>query len=311
MARRNTPRRSRSRSRNNSSGFPFASLIIAAIIVVALLIAFTRVTRCMGNEPSGQPYTEYEQEQQTGDEYDAQPQEDSASASSGVYSDLLYVVNPDDVHPVMLSYTGFTVAFCPAKHQPYYVTWSLEPGKTDGPAKRKDADFAEDPNVVGCATLDDYRKSGYDRGHLCPAADCRWSFDAMRDCHYLTNMTPQHHKLNAGAWKTIEENCRDWAEKYGTLYIVAGPVLSDRLTRTIGSSPVPVPDRFFKVIICPDANLGIGFIMPNEYVQGGAQATVTTIDQVETVTGFDFFSALPDDVEANLEKQHSLAAWNH
>ena len=264
MARRTYNRSSR--SRRSSSGFPISSLIIAAIVVIAVLIFLTRVTTCVGKS-SEQPYAELPQ--------DSEQTPAASSSSSSEYGNLLYVVNPDDVHPVMLNYTGFTVAFCPAKHQPYYVTWSLEPGKTDGPAKRKDADFAEDPNVDGCATLQDYKKSGYDRGHLCPAADCRWSLDAMRDCHYLTNITPQNKKLNTGAWKTIEENCRDWAEKYGTLYIVAGPVLSDRLTRTIGTSPVPVPDRFFKVIICPDANLGIGFIMPNEYVQGGAQATVT------------------------------------
>lgn len=300
MARRTYNRSSR--SRRSSSGFPISSLIIAAIVVIAVLIFFTRVTTCVGKS-SELPYAELPQ--------DSEQTPAASSSSSSEYGNLLYVVNPDDVHPVMLNYTGFTVAFCPDKHQPYYVTWKLEPDKVDGPAKRDDVDFAEDTNVDGCATLEDYRKSGYDRGHLCPAADCRWSFDAMRDCHYLTNMTPQAHKLNAGAWKTIEENCRDWAVKYGTLYIVAGPVLSDRLTRSIGSSPVPVPDRFFKVIICPEANLGIGFIMPNEYVQGGAQATVTTIDQVETVTGFDFFSTLPDDVESNLEQQHSLAAWNH
>lgn len=273
--------------RKKSSGRSPKSFAIPAVVVLLLFVGAILAQQCKGQ----------------------QSQSETVAAQS--IGDLLYVVNPADVHPVMLSYTGFTVAFCPDKHQPYYVTWSLEPGKTDGPAKKDDHNFAEDPNVEGCATLEDYKKSGYDRGHLCPAADCRWNDQAMHDCFYLTNMTPQIHKLNAGAWKTIEENCRDWAEKYGTLYIVAGPVLSDRLTRTIGSSPVPVPDRFFKVIICPDANLGIGFIMPNEYVQGGAQATVTTIDQVETVTGFDFFSALPDDVEANLEKQHSLAAWNH
>lgn len=273
--------------RKKSSGHSPKSFAIPAVVVLLLFVGIILAQQCKGQQTQ------------------------SETAAAQPTGDMLYVVNPEDISPVMLSYTGFTVAFCPDKHQPYYTAWKLESDKVDGPANRKDADFAEDPNVAGCATLKDYKKSGYDRGHLCPAADCRWSVDAMRDCHYLTNITPQHNKLNTGAWKTIEENCRDWAVKYGTLYIVAGPVLSDRLTRTIGTSPVPVPDRFFKVIVCPDANLGIGFIMPNEYVNGGAQATVTSIDQVEAVTGFDFFSALPDEVEAKLEQQHSLAAWNH
>lgn len=287
-----------SRRSNNRSNFSPSTLIILAIGIVVVLFGIFRIAQYMGSEsPDAQiAYSEK-----------AQP----AQQADADYGDLLYVINPEGIKPIMLSYTGFTVAFCPEKHQPYYTAWTLEPNKVDGPANRKDANFAADPNVAGCASLEDYRKSGFDRGHLCPAADCRWSNQAMHDCHYLTNISPQHTKLNTGAWKTIEENCRDWATKYGTLYIVAGPVLSDRLTRTIGASPVPVPDRFFKVIICPEADLGIGFIMPNEYVNGGAQATVSTIDQVEAITGFDFFSALPDDIENRLEQQHSLAAWNH
>ena len=94
--------------------------------------------------------------------------------------------------------------------------------------------------------------------------------------------------------------------------IVAGPVLSDRLTRTIGQSEIPVPERFFKVILAPEANppMGIGFIMPNSYVEGGAQSTVVSIDQVEAVTGFDFFAALPDSIENIVESQNSIRIWN-
>ena len=264
---------------------------IPAVVIIALFAAIFLQQQCHGQQSK---------------KTDIAQQSDADSIGN-----LLYVVNPEGIDPVMLSYTGFTVAFCPEMHQPYYSAWCLSPDKVDGPANRKDAKFAEDTKVNGCATLNDYRKSGYDRGHLCPAADCRWCTQAMHDCHYLTNITPQHPKLNGGAWKTIEENCRDWAMKYGNLYIVAGPVLSDRLTRSIGTSPLPVPDRFFKVIIAPKASLGIGFIMPNEYVPGGAQTTVVSIDQVEQVTGFDFFSTLPDDIEVTIEKQQSLAAWNH
>ena len=264
---------------------------IPAVVIIALFAAIFLQQQCHGQQSK---------------KTDIAQQSDADSIGN-----LLYVVNPEGIDPVMLSYTGFTVAFCPEMHQPYYSAWCLSPDKVDGPANRKDAKFAEDTKVNGCATLNDYRKSGYDRGHLCPAADCRWSTQAMHDCHYLTNITPQHPKLNGGAWKTIEENCRDWALKYGDLYIVAGPILSDRLTRSIGTSPLPVPDRFFKVIIAPKAALGIGFIMPNEYVPGGAQTTVVSIDQVEQVTGFDFFSTLPDDIEVSIEKQQSLAAWNH
>lgn len=134
----------------------------------------------------------------------------------------------------------------------------------------------------------------------------------MSDCHLLTNMCPQDNRLNAGAWATVEKNARKWALKHGPLVIIAGPVLTDIMPRTIGPSGIPVPERFFKVILAPRADppMGIAFIMPNSYVEGGAQATVTSIDEVETITGFDFFSALPDDIETEVEQQNSLRRWN-
>ena len=236
----------------------------------------------------------------------------SKNGSMPPYSELEKVVMPPDVDNRMLNYRGFTVAFNPSKPQPNYTVWTLEPEETDGPYSRKDANFMPDDNVEGSATLADYRNSGFDRGHMAPAADMKWSKQAMNDCHLLTNMCPQDNRLNAGAWATVEKNARKWALRHGPLVIVAGPVLSDRMPRTIGTSKIPVPERFFKVILAPKADppMGIAFIMPNEYVEGGAQATVTSIDEAEAVTGFDFFAALPDDIEADVEKQNSLRSWN-
>lgn len=225
---------------------------------------------------------------------------------------LAAVVVPTSTPGVMLAYKGFDVFFNPEAHQPNYAAWVLRPENTDGPFSRKDVDFAPDSRVDGCATLADYKGSGYDRGHMVPAADMKWDRRAMADCHYLTNMCPQLNSLNAGAWATVEKNARKWALKHGALVIVAGPVLTDRLTRTIGKSQIPVPERFFKVILAPEADppMGIGFLMPNGFVEGGAQATVVSIDQVEAATGFDFFSALPDDVENAVEASATLRHWN-
>ncbi len=228
------------------------------------------------------------------------------------YQELGKVMIPSDINTVGLDYEGFYVAFNPEKHQPNYVAWVLTEDHIDGPYSRNDVSFMPDENVEGAATLADYRSSGFDRGHMAPAADMKWSRQAMADCHLLTNMCPQDKRLNSGAWATVEKNTRRWVQKHGTLVIVAGPVLSDRLPRSIGKSRIPVPERFFKVVIAPDANppLGIGFIMPNGYVEGGAQSTVTSIDRVETVTSFDFFSALPDSIENEVESQNSLRIWN-
>lgn len=228
--------------------------------------------------------------------------------------DLLHVTDPDSASRIMLAYEGFTVAFNPATHQPAYVMWELTEARANADdVSRSRSKFAADPAVEGCATLDDYRNSGFDRGHLAPAADMKWSARAMDDCHMLTNICPQEKSVNAGAWATVEKNSRKWANRYGTLYIVAGPVEGDRMTRHIGLSRLPVPERFFKVIVAPEADppMGIAFLMPNHPFDGGAQAAVTSIDEIETITGYDFFAALPDDIEDEVEAQHSMARWNH
>lgn len=246
---------------------------------------------------------------------DGEPRHADSAADSPEFpslESLTDVAIPDGIDSKLLRYTGFDVNFNPKAHQPNYAVWVLTPEHTDGPFSRNDAAFAPDSRVDGCATLADYKNSGFDRGHLAPAADMKWDRRAMADCHYLTNMCPQSNSLNAGAWATVEKNARKWAQLHGPLVIVAGPVLSDRMTRTIGSSKIPVPERFFKVILAPEADppLGIAFIMPNGYVDGGAQSTVVSIDQVEATTGFDFFSALPDDIETAVESSSSLRAWN-
>ena len=242
------------------------------------------------------------------------PFESNANNDCGDVSvDLLeQVVIPDSIPAVLLTYEGFNVCFNSNMHLPNYVVWTLEPDETDGDFTRKNVNFSPDTSVEGCATLADYRNSGYDRGHMAPAADMKWSEKSMSDCHLLTNICPQDKSLNTGAWSTIEKNSRKWAKKHGRLIIVCGPILSDKIVRRIGETQIPVPERYFKVIYAPEANppMGIGFIMPNGYVEGGAQSTVVSIDEVEAVTGFDFFSALPDDIESQVETMANLMMWN-
>ncbi len=244
---------------------------------------------------------------------DSQAREKSPEipAVSANEADLLDVKMPAGLPAVKVNYTGFYVSFNPEMHQPNFAAWELNPDEVDGAASRKEAQFRPDPDVEGCASLDDYRGSGYDRGHMAPAADMKWSQQAMDDCHYLTNICPQDRKLNGGPWATVEKNSRKWATRFGPLYIIAGPIPGDRLTHKIGS--VPVPERFFKVIIAPQANppRGIAFLMPNAPIPGGAQATVTSIDRIEEISGYDFFHSLPDAIENEIEAQHNLNSWNH
>lgn len=235
----------------------------------------------------------------------------SGASVSDKASGLTQVTMPAGQSGQLLHYTGFDVNFNARHHVPNYVAWELTADHANGnAADRKDSDFAPDDRVAGSAQISDYKGSGYDRGHMAPAADMKWSRRAMDDCHYFTNIVPQSNGLNRGPWQTVESNCRNWAERFGRVIIVCGPVLTDRIPATIGNG-VSVPERFFKVVLAPDANppMGIGFLMSNFDFAGGAQSMAVSIDQVEAVTGYDFFSTLPDDIEADVEAQCSYPAW--
>lgn len=235
-----------------------------------------------------------------------------ADGSATWKDSLEYVILPPSLSDNELQYSCFKIGFNPDKHIPNYAAWTLTADHTDGPYDRKNRKFLADANVYGSAYPEDYRKSGYDRGHMVPAADMKWTDRGMDECHYLTNICPQDNALNGGAWASLEKMSRKWAVKMGRIVIVCGPVLTDRITRTIGRHEVAVPDRFFKVILAPDNHppMGIGFIMPNKAVQGGVQQSAMSIDQVEAITGFDFFPALPDDIESAVEAQNAFNQWN-
>lgn len=224
--------------------------------------------------------------------------------------DFLTVVLPEGTPEVKKDYTGFFVSFNPVHHVPNYVAWELTADEANGNCPRNNA-FRPDPEVEGCPTLDDYRGSGFDRGHMAPAADMKWSEQAMLDCHFLTNMCPQDHSLNGGKWNSLEQMCRTWAQRDSAIIIITGPVLADELPRAIGSTRVSVPERFFKIVFAPYANppRAIGFVMPNSPVDDQMEALAVSVDQIEEITGYDFFSELPDELENQVEATAIYKNW--
>ena len=161
-------------------------------------------------------------------------------------------------------------------------------------------------------TTDDYKGAGMDRGHMCPAGDNRWHWKAMQESFYMTNICPQNHNLNRGDWKELEESCRRWAQEEGKIYIVCGPILYDQRHRTIGKKhKITVPEAFFKVVLCADSNppKAIGFIYKNASGNHPLDSYVNTVDEVERITGIDFFPALPDEIEEKVEAEYDLKLW--
>ena len=203
---------------------------------------------------------------------------------------------------------GYTTSYNREHKIPNWVAWELTPEKLIERESRTDK-FLPDPEVANPVTTEDYKRSGYDRGHLCPAADNKWNEQAMRESFYMTNVCPQDHNLNRGDWKELEEACRDWTMENGRLYVVAGPVLYRGQHRHTGQSRVTVPEAFYKVVFCPEPLKAIGFIYKNKSGNRPLDAYVNSVDEVERITGIDFFPSLPDSVEEAVEAVYDLEEW--
>ena len=159
---------------------------------------------------------------------------------------------------------------------------------------------------------EDYTRSGYDRGHLAPAGDMKWSAKAMRESFYLSNICPQKPKLNRGIWKDLEEQCRLWALDNGSLLIVTGPVITGDMKR-LGKNRVAIPKAFYKVLCYHTVKgyKGIGFLFENrDYKDNSLKSMAIPIDSVEKVTGIDFFPSIPDDQENEMEAAVDWSRWS-
>lgn len=193
---------------------------------------------------------------------------------------------------------------------PNWVAWYLPANHTDGEWARSN-DYREDYDVPAPrATNDDYRGSSWSRGHMCPAGDNKWNTDAMSETFLLSNMCPQNRNLNSGLWNRVETDCRRWAKKYGGVYIVCGPLYYNKEHEVIGYNKVVVPEAFYKVILRLEGKpQAIGFIVKNNEGTKKKDQYVNTVDEVERITGIDFFPALPDSIENIVESYANLEDW--
>lgn len=226
-------------------------------------------------------------------------------------AELMKVIMPKNVKSQIKEYEGFTTSFNSETRNPNYSAWELLESETEGAARRSNK-FWQDADLSGCPDKTDYSGSGYDRGHLCPAADQKWTPKAMLDCFSMANMCPQWPSLNSGAWNTLEQKCRSWAKRDSALIIVAGPIFERSNKKYLNRSDIRIPDAFFKVILAPYLKepRAIGFIYPNYTSPGNMNNYAMSIDDVEKETGYDFFSALPDALENRLESNFNLKEWN-
>ena len=201
--------------------------------------------------------------------------------------------------------TGYTLSYH-AKHKtPQWVAWELTKEETRGNEERTN-EFQPDPDVMGAKVVTyDYSHSGYDRGHMAPAGDMKWSKKAMQESFYMSNICPQDHNLNTEDWNDLENKSREWARRYGKVYIVCGPIYNGTRNEYIGDHRVKVPDAFFKVILINHdrKQAALGFYFENKAGERPLSEYLVSVDKLEDMTGLDFFSALPDEIETQLEKE--------
>lgn len=210
----------------------------------------------------------------------------------------------------LLIRTGYTLSYNDAWKIPNWVAWQLTAEEVAGKVKRTD-EFLVDPDLPTRFQSEhrDYSGSSYDRGHMAPAGDMKWDEQAMQESFYMSNMCPQAPNLNKGDWRILEEQCRKWAQRYGMVYVVCGPIVDERISqkKKIGRNKVLVPDGFFKVVLkLGDKPSAVGFIFPNDDCNSALADYAVSVDQVEAVTGIDFFHRLPDEQENALEATNGM-----
>ena len=229
-------------------------------------------------------------------------------------STIGYPIISDTIPNLLLERYCYSVSYNKFTRQPNWVMWELT---DEHVLKKKDGvwnEYREDEDLPLeiRATLEDYASSGYDRGHMCPGGDCNWDDEGRDETFLLSNMCPQNPNLNRGDWKEIEIACRKWAKQYGNIYIVCGPVfLKSQQHERIGPNKIPVPEAFFKVVLCSESSTpkGIGFICRNTDGNRKKDFYVNSIRQVERVTGYRFFPNLEDSIKSLVYDMNDLNNW--
>lgn len=173
-------------------------------------------------------------------------------------------------------------------------------------------DFREDSLLKkGSANLDDYWESGYDRGHLAPSADFRWSKKALSESYFYSNMSPQLPEFNREIWADVENIARKWAIENEELYIVTGGVLKKGLPVIGTKNKISIPETYYKVLLDykePEVK-GIAFLVPHKGMERNPTEFLVSIDSVEKITGIDFFPSIPDDIENVVEARCEPEKW--
>ena len=215
---------------------------------------------------------------------------------------------PSNTTGAVYEHATYTLSYSEEHEQAEWVAYVLKASDiTNADYKRPYFEIDKDI-ITGAAHWKNYKNSGYNKGHLCPAGDRRGSLKQYESTFLTSNISPQKYEFNAGIWNRLEQKVRYWAKKQDSIYVVTGGVLNDDL-ETIGFENVAVPKYFYKILVSKDKTKMIGFLVPHEKSEKPLYSFITSVDKIEEMTGIDFFPALDDEIETKLESKSDYKNW--
>lgn len=218
---------------------------------------------------------------------------------------------PTSTTNVIIEHQNYVLSYNETFEQAEWVAYELK-NKHLSNTNRNRPYFIQDKKVkTQSADYRNYKKSGYTKGHLCPAGDRKFSKTAYDETFLTSNISPQKADFNGGVWNRLEQKTRYWASKDKQLFIVTGGVLKKNL-KTIGKEKVAVPKQFYKVLLdySEPKIKAIAFLVPHAASKAPLYTFVVSIDNLEKLTNIDFFPALPDEIETKLEASSSYKDWS-
>ena len=233
-----------------------------------------------------------------------QKSDNNNSVTLGDINDFSYL--PTTKRGTIYKKANYAHSYSAQDFQSEWVVYLLTKKETEGDVERSN-EFATDPTIPNSPTKLDYNQTGYDRGHQAPAADMKFTSQAMEECFYMTNMSPQEPSFNRGIWKDLEEDVRAWCGEKESIYVVTGALFEQ--DKRMRKSKITVPSHFYKILFDPIRVEMVAFLLPNQEGEKPMSKYAISVDDLEKRSGIDFFPQLADSLENRLETSINISSW--
>lgn len=216
---------------------------------------------------------------------------------------------PRDI--TVLDKGDFVVGWSPSLKHPVWCAYHITPEARFSAGRRPS--FKKDPSAKSCPVAASYARTGYDRGHLAPnyAIATRYGAESQAKTFLMSNIAPQTPELNRGVWREIEHRIADlFTARWGEVWVIAGAISDD--CETLSGTNISVPSAYYQIAITKtqDEIKALAFVIEQEVPwKAWPRRYLTSIDNVENLSGLDFFSELDDSVENKLESQCATRLW--